>query len=237
MAIAIGLASVPQSFDPIGQRRIVGHHGATIAQCTKVLRRIEAECPRHADGTDGPAVCGRQVRLAAVLDDGQMMAIGYRLDGRHVGGLSVQVDRQDGARPRSDGVFDRRRIDGQAGRIDVGEDRARAGHHDGQRRIGGRQRRGDHLVSRTDVERPQNERQRVGAAANPHAVGRAHRCGELALERFDFGTEHEPAARHDAIDGRVHRVPVLGWHERQERNATRRHAGSIRALPSTYLSK
>ena len=140
---------------------------------------------------------------------------------RHVGGLAIQVHRQDRARPGSNRARDLIRIEREAHRIDVREDRTRAGHHDRERRVRGRQRRGDDFVARADAERAQDERDRVGPCADAHGMRRAHRSRELGFERLDLGAEHEPAARDDTIDGGADVVPVVTRHERQEGDAPR----------------
>src|ERR1700687_3169521 len=104
MVIAIGLAAVAQPADALREPPIVGHDRASVAERAEILRGIEAERPGHADRTDRPPGCGRQVGLAAVLDNRQMVARRDALDRRHVGGLAVQVDWQDGARAWSDGA-------------------------------------------------------------------------------------------------------------------------------------
>ena len=123
----------------------------------------------------------------------------------------------------------------QPRRVDVGEDRPRAHHHHRQRRIGRRQRRRDHFVAGPDIERPQNQRDRVGAGADADGVRGAHRRGEFRFERFDLGPEHEPAARDDAFDRHAHGCRVVGFRrERKERNPRPRHRVSCsRGEPST----
>ena len=122
------------------------------------------------------------------------------------------------------------RIEREAIGIDVGEHRPRAGHHDRQRRVRGRQRRGDDLVARTDAERAQRDRQRVGAGADADGVRRAAGCRELALERLELGTEHEPAALHDPGDRGSHERRVLARRERQERDHRRTACGGVRLV-------
>ena len=102
MVIAIRLAAVSQPADALREPAIVGDDRAAIAKRAEILGGIEAECSSHPDRADGPAAGGRQMRLAAVLDDGEVVARGDALDRGHVGGLAVQVDRQDRARARSD---------------------------------------------------------------------------------------------------------------------------------------
>ena len=158
------------------------HDRAAVAQRAEILGRIEAEraarrrsCRpavrprwRGAPGTR-PRRCARWWR------DGDA------LERVHVGGLAVEMHRQDRARARRDRGRGRVRIERQPLGIDVGEHRPRAGHHDGERRVGRRERRRDHLVARADVERAQDQRDRVGAGADADGVRAPAGGRELAL--------------------------------------------------------
>ena len=67
-------------------------------------------------------------------------------------------------------ALDGRRGDVEGGRVDVAEDRLGAGVDD---RLGGRvegEGGDDDLVARPDAERPQGDRQRVGAVGDADAV-------------------------------------------------------------------
>jgi hypothetical protein len=65
-------------------------------------------------------------RLARVLDDRQAMAPGQRLEGRHLGGVAEDVNRQQ--RPRAPAHRGRGggRLEVQRDGVDVGEHRPRA---------------------------------------------------------------------------------------------------------------
>ena len=91
---------------------------------------------------------GGEMRLACVFDQRQMMTGGDRFERVHVGWLSVEMHGQDRARARRDRRRRCRGIEREALGIDVGEHRARPGHHDGKRRVGRRERSGNHLVAR-----------------------------------------------------------------------------------------
>ena len=166
------------------------------------------------------------MRLTAVFDDREIVPGGDRFDPRHVGGLAVQVHREDCAGARTDCPRRLVRIERQAIRIDVGEHRPCAGHHHGQRRIGGRQRRRDHLVARPNPEAAEDERNRVGSGPDADGVPGTHRRRELRLERLDFRTENEPAARDHAIDGAANGCGVFARRQREKRNARRGHTRS-----------
>ena len=127
-------------------------------------------------------------------------------------------------------------IDRQARRIDVGEHRPRAGHHDGERGVGGRQRRRDDLVAGADAERAQDQRDRVGAGADADGVRGAGRRGELALERFDFRAEDEPAAGHDPLDRGADVGGVLARRQRQRTERAGRSHRLRRAPPADRRS-
>ena len=85
-------------------------------------------------------------------------------------------------------------------RVDIGEHRRRAGHHDRQGAERRRKRRRDHFVAGADAERSQRERERIGARADADREAGAGRGRKLLFERRHFGTEDEPAALDDALD-------------------------------------
>jgi hypothetical protein len=144
--------------------------------------------------------------------------------------LAVEVNRHDRARVRADGLLDPRRIEREARGIDVRENRTRAGHQDRQGRVGGGQRRRDHFVAGADVERAEDERDRVGPRADADGMAAAHRRREFRLERLDLGPEHEPAPRDHAIDRGADVGRVLCGHEGEKRDADRgRHTPSAPA--------
>ena len=136
MMVAVRLSAVAQPLDAVGERAVVRHHGAAIAERGEVLRRVEAERPGGPDGADRSSGARGEVRLTAVLDDRQRMRRGDAFDGGHVGWLAIQMDWHDGPRARRDRGLDRLRIDRQTRRVDVGKHRLRAGHDDGEGGIG-----------------------------------------------------------------------------------------------------
>ena len=100
--------------------------------------------------------------------------------------------------------------------VDVGKDGARARHHDRQRRVGGRKRRGDDFVSRADPERAQGDGERVGTGADAGGVRRPTGVGELLFEGIELGPKDEPAAGHDPRDGFLDDGRVLARRQLQE---------------------
>ena len=146
--------------------------------------------------------------------------------------------RKDRPGTRGDRGLDAPWVEGEPFRIDVTEHGAGAGHHDGQRRISGRQRRRDDLVAGADAERAQGQGDCVGSSADANRESCAHGGCELRFERLDFGTQNEPAAGNHAIDGRAHIGRVFVRHERHERHAMHRHTtGRASAVTAgTYRS-
>jgi hypothetical protein len=84
---------------PLCQGFVIGHDSSGITQCTEVLRGIEAEGGRMAEGANLPASDRGSMRLRAVFDDGETMGVGNGQDGLHRGRLSVEVHWQEGLRP------------------------------------------------------------------------------------------------------------------------------------------
>ena len=93
------------------------------------------------------------------------------------------------------------RIERQTIGIDVGKNGAGSRHHDRERRVRGRERRRDHLITRPNAKGAQRDRQRIGAGADAYGVGRLTGGRELVFEEFQLWAKNEPAARDDARDG------------------------------------
>src|SRR5207302_10171065 len=74
MVVLCGLSAVSQPFDSFGQRPIVGDGYASVAERSQILRRVEAEGARHAYRSDGSAFRRREMCLAAVLDNREIVA-------------------------------------------------------------------------------------------------------------------------------------------------------------------
>jgi hypothetical protein len=216
VVVLVGLSAIAQPHRPCRDLRIRRGQQASIAERAKVLGRIKAVSGRNAEAAYRFALARCQMRLTAILDEGETMTFGDCGNRRHVGGLTIEVHRNDRRRSRRHDGVDGARIDGQPDRIDIGEDRPRADHRDRQRRVCGRERRGDHLVTAADPDRPERDGERVGASTNSHGSASLARVCEFVLERFDFGTEDEPATLDDATDGRLHDGGIVAWCQREE---------------------
>ena len=116
-----------------------------------------------------------------------------------------------------------RRIERHGRGIDIDEQRPRAGQLDRRdRRDRGVRDRGD-IILGAEIERPQRQHQRIGAAGDADAMAAADIGGEVALERLDLGAEDIAAAASTRGDRRVDR----GRAARDSRRADR-PAGSAR---------
>ena len=193
----------------LGELRVVRRHEPALAAGGEVLRHLEAERGRVAEPADRPAAVRRAVRLRRVLDDREPAPVGDPEDRLHRRREPVQMDGEDGGRPRRDPGLDLARVDRERVRVDVGEDGRRELV---QRREPARdeaERRDDHLVARPDPERGERELERDGAVRDRHAVGHAAARRPAPLElghgRLALGVRDELAARKDAHHG----LPVL----------------------------
>ena len=129
--VAVGLAAVAQPPDPVGERAIVGDDRAAIAERAEILRRIEAERAGDADRADRPPGGRREVRLAAVFDDRELVRAPRSPRSppcRPPARRGAPAGSRASAAPMAAAI--RVGVDRQAHRIDVGEHRPRAGHHD-----------------------------------------------------------------------------------------------------------
>ena len=97
------------------------------------------------------------------------------------------------------------RIEIEALRLDIGDDRRRAKqrHHFGRRVVG--EGRTNYRIARPDFPRHENEKERIGTARATDGVPRAAECGKFGLERPHFRAQDELAmrqhARHRLVDG------------------------------------
>ena len=96
---------------------VLAANGAKVALVARRAERLDAlkkqiETAGGAEAAHRTSCARRQVRLAAILDDGEAVPPGDLCDRRHVGGLPVQVDGDDGFGVGSHGRFHPIRING-----------------------------------------------------------------------------------------------------------------------------
>ncbi len=133
----------------------------------------------------------RAERLRRVLDDGEVAASGDLQQGVHLRALAEQVHRQQGP-----GLGRQRRlhplgIEVEGLGVDVGEARARAdlvGAGGGGEE---RERAGQHLVARADLQRSEGQDQGVGARGAADRGAGAGVSGDFLFEPGDLFTEDE----------------------------------------------
>ena len=181
-----------QHANPLGELGVVHRDEAAVPEAEEVLRGIEAEGRRDARSGD----LGRAERLRGVLDQRQpeLGELGERR------GPPEQMHRHDRLRAARDSFRDPLGVEVERVRIDVREDRRRADPRD---RLGGgveRERRADHLVARADLERVQDEDDRVRAVPDADRLAHAEIARRLLLERADVRPEDELAALENVVD-------------------------------------
>ena len=104
LVVVLGFHAVDaQAFQDMGQGLVGGGHHAAVAEAAQVLRRVEAEGRGVAQGAGGAALVAGAYGLGRVFEDDQAAVPGQCQDGVHVGGLAVEVDRDDGAGAGGDG--------------------------------------------------------------------------------------------------------------------------------------
>jgi hypothetical protein len=165
------------------------------------------------------------------------VAGGNRVDLVHVGALAVQAHRHDGAGARRDRGLDTRGVDVAGVGLDVHPDRHAAQQDDGLRRGRERERRGDDLVARLQVQRHHRDQQRLGAAGHGDAMFRAGMRHERGLELLHLGAhdvlaviQHLLHAHGDLVAQRG----VLGL-EVDEFDLGLRRQGGVHALLSQII--
>ena len=173
------------------------------------------------------------MRLAAVFDQRDPLAVRERREGCHICRLTVQVHRQEGRCSAGDGLLGSRRVQREPLGIDIGKHRMSARHHNRNCRVGGRQRSRHDFIARSDAQGPKNQRERVGAVTDANGMSRARCRSELLLECLDLGTQHEPCAIDHATDRLVDGGRLLSEVKIGERNSRGVHA-RVGAWSSRY---
>ena len=209
--IALAPAIFAQLRDALGERCVVGHHHAAIADGAQILGRIKAEGGDVAEAAEPPVAEPRAVRLGAILDDPRAVPPRKIEDRVEIGGLAVEMDRHDrGDAPAFGGerAGKRRGIEVHRRRIYIDEIRPGARQLDrGHGRDRGMRHGGDVIVG-TKRQRPEGNHQRIGAAGDADRVAAADIGGEGALERLDLGAENVGARIENPRDRGVDRGAV-----------------------------
>src|SRR6478672_1655843 len=92
------MTAFAQLFDLPEQGRIVGDDRTAVAVTAEVLSWVETEGSRLRVCADRVTTEPSTVCLGAVLDYAESMARSQSVNGRHVGHLSIHVNRNDRAR-------------------------------------------------------------------------------------------------------------------------------------------
>ena len=95
----------------------------TFASGRDDLVLAERKCAGVSERADESTVDARPVRLSAVFDDEDAMAMGKLHETRHVGGATIEMNDEDGLRARSDQRTHRGRSDHFCININIREDR------------------------------------------------------------------------------------------------------------------
>ena len=217
----LGLAAVhAQHLHVLGQRGIVGDTHAGIAEGAEVLGRKERQAPHVAEAAGPrPGRIGCTDCLRRVLDDLQLVATRERHQRRHVGHLAVQMHRHQGPHTAAGAAVDElpsslQAVLGQelrdggwreveSCRIDVEEQRPRAGTYDRARRGEEAEGAGDDLVTGADLERHQRQQQRIRAGGNADPVAALTVSADRRLQLPDRAAQDEMLARAHLGDGRL----------------------------------
>ena len=168
-----------------------GHHAALPGGDDLVAE--EAEDAHVAEAAGGAAAVQGSVRLGGVFEHEEAMPARDGADGVHIGGVAVEVRRDDAAGLRGDERLDGARVEVHGARLDVGQDGPRAAiPHDvaaGDEGEGG----DDHLVAWLHSQGEQRQVQGGGAVAAGYGMFNRAEGGEAVLESPDeFARGREP---------------------------------------------
>ena len=156
-----------------------------------------------ADRVPRAATPPRADGLRRVFDHRQTVDGGDPRDGFHVGALSEQVRHHDGLGARPDRFGHRRRVHIEPAGLHVAKDgpcaQARNGAGGGEKR----ERDGENLVARSDLQRHERQQKGVRTRGATHGVRTSHIIPDRPLEGVDLRTQNKPLRGHDTVDGRA----------------------------------
>ena len=131
---------------------------------------LETEAAQVTERAALAALVFAQPRLAGVLNNGEIVFLGNRVDRVHIARHAVDMHRHNGAGSFGDPTLDRSRVHRQCGRICVGEYWQGLVHQDrvvrGDERVG----RDDHFVASIHAHHVQRGEQGSRAAGRGHAA-------------------------------------------------------------------
>ncbi len=224
VVVAAALGVVAQAPEPLGDRRVVGRDRAGLAVGTEVLSRVEAEAAAQPERAGPLAVVTCPVGLGGVLDDRNAPATTDLQQRTHVGGLAVEVNRQDRPGSARDLPLHLAQVHRVGDRIDVDEDRPGPDVADGPGRRHEGHRHRDDLIPGPHSGADQSQVQRRGPRVHAHAEPGPDVIGEGLLEGGNLGPEHVGRALGDfpeRLENLILQRSVLGpqVHERDGRLA------------------
>ena len=217
---AVSAPHHPQVVERVGEIVAVGCDQPALAG-RDVLRRVEREARQVGDRADLAAAVSRLGGVRRILDDRQA----ERRERVEVGGLTVEVDRDDRLRPLADERPHLLGIDVQRLVEHVREDGRGATVDDDIRRRRPRERGGDHLVAGTDAERDERQVERRGARRDREDVLRLEIVAHPRLELCGARARRQPARSQRLRDGRD---LLLGDRRRLERQELSSLGGELR---------
>ena len=148
--------------------------------------------------------------LRGVLDERDPITVGNFLQWSEIGGLAVEVDRQNRFRPRREAVGDPVRVHGVSDRIDVDEHRPGTAVTDCPAGGDERHRDSQHLVARPDTGPEEREVQGGRSGIQRDAMLDTVSEGERLLERDDRRTQDVATTLRDGGECIENLIPNLG---------------------------
>src|ERR1700733_412377 len=155
-AVLVRIIRVPATHgappgDLDGEFIFARRYHAPFPQRGHIFYRVEAEAANITERACETTLVLRALRVGAILDNEQVMLACRLKNGVHVTHLAGQMGDEDGLRPGRDAGLDPLGVNVPCLSVDVDEDRDRALAEDGLARRYERERRGQHLVARTDT--------------------------------------------------------------------------------------
>jgi hypothetical protein len=182
------------------QRRIVCRNGTTISEGTQILPRIKTETGSMPKRSNSFAFEPCTVSLGRVFYKQESVSIGDGCDRIHIRGLTIQVDRYDGARPRGYGLGNKSGIEVVSAFVRIDGDRycSSVRHREPRGNVG--VRRHYDFVAGTDSSGAKDQMKGIETIGNSDAMLGTAIGGKFLFECLNLFAKHIPARRHDAVE-------------------------------------
>ena len=203
--VAIDAAMRADRLHANGEVVIIRKKCAPVAVASEGLGGIKTGAGNRRHTATSASVLRRAKTLRGILDHRQVVFCGNGIDGviiRHLAEKTHRHERLGGGR---DGCLDLVHGDIEIQRINIHKDRFRPNERNGFGGADPCERHRDHLIARTDLQRPKSDLQTVGAARHGDGVFASHISPQSRLQLRHLGTMNKLAVIQHPVDALVYR--------------------------------